>query len=138
MTTKLKLLKTVPLDLALLLSLSSCTDVITDVINDITNAFTSEAIAVGQQTGLVAHSQGPVPDAFHMVGSAGQLSTAQTTTLLHLSWPQSHQAIESALGYPHTRATYADYYTLPNGHTATIYYSGGNATGYSLGDSGVE
>jgi len=132
----LKLLKTVPLDLLLLFGLTGCADVAADIVNSLTDALSHEAIAVGQQTGLVAHGEGPGPDAFKMVGSSGQLTQYQTTTLLHLNWPQSHQAIASVLGTPNSRDTNADYYTLPNGHTATIHYSGGDATGYSLGDSG--
>ncbi|NEZ55344.1 hypothetical protein [Adonisia turfae] len=128
----------ITLDLALLIGLTSCADGVSDTVNSLTQAFRNDAVAVSQPAGLVAHSQGPSSEAFHMVGSSGQLTHQQTTTLLQLNWPQSHQAIEGALGHPHTRDTYADYYTLPNGHTATVYYSGGDATGYSLGDSGVE
>ncbi len=125
-------LTTIPLDLLLVLGLISCGPQINDVINGISN----EAVAVSQEVGLVAAGSGPSSDAFAMVGSTGQLTAHRLTTVLHLGWPQSYQAIEGALGLPHTCDTYADYYTMPNGHTLTIHYSGGSATGYSLGDSG--
>lgn len=122
----------IPLDLILVFGLASCGPQISDVIEGISN----EAVTVSQEVGLVAAGSGPSSDAFTMVGSTGQLTAGQLTTVLHLGWPQSYQAIESALGRPYTRDTYADYYTMPNGHGLTIHYSGGNATGYSLGDSG--
>mgnify|MGYP001801995983 FL=1 len=122
----------IPLDLLLAFGLISCGPQINDVIEGISN----EAVAVSQEVGLVAAGPGPSSDAFTMVGSTGQLTARQLNTVLHLGWPQSYQAIESALGRPYTRDTYADYYTVPNGHRLTIHYSGGNATGYSLGDSG--
>ncbi|MEM9487087.1 MAG: hypothetical protein AAGA83_25735 [Cyanobacteria bacterium P01_F01_bin.116] len=136
MKAKYTLITTIPL----LLLVGGCGDIVADVINSITDAIGGEvANATGQETGLMAHGHGPGPDAFQMVGSTGQLSEGQINQLLHLSWPQSHQAITTALGTPHTRDTHADYYQMPNGHTATVYYSGsGNATGYSLGDSGAE
>lgn len=119
-------------DLLLVLGLISCGPQINDVIEGISN----EAVAVSQEVGLVAAGSGPSSDAFTMVGSTGQLTVQQLNTVLHLGWPQSYLAIEGALGQPHTRDTYADYYTMPNGHKLTIHYSGGTATGYSLGDSG--
>lgn len=119
-------------DLLLVFGLVSCGPQINDVIEGISN----EAVAVSQEIGLVGADSGPSADAFTMVGSADQLTVQQLNTVLHLGWPQSYQAIEGVLGRPHTRDTYADYYTMPNGHILTVYYSGGNATGYSLGDSG--
>lgn len=95
----------------------------------------TDGAAIASKTGLQPQQSEPSVDAFEMVGS-GDLTKQQLNSVFYLQWPQSHEAMAGLLGQPKYRDDGADYYTMPNGHSLTVYYAGGVATGYSLGDSG--
>ncbi|MEO1351313.1 MAG: hypothetical protein AAFW84_21305 [Cyanobacteria bacterium J06635_15] len=91
--------------------------------------------AVASKTGLQAQQGQTKAEAFTMAGGSA-LTDHQLLSVLYLQWPQSHEAIAGLLGTPGYRDDQADYFTMPNGHTLTVYYAGGEAIGYTLGDSG--
>ncbi|MBD2054472.1 hypothetical protein H6F88_00210 [Oculatella sp. FACHB-28] len=69
-------------------------------------------------------------------GLDGTFQTEDILTLQYLSFPQSYTAIKDRFGFPAYRDSQADYYKLPNGNWAAIYYdSSGNAIAYSFSDS---
>lgn len=65
----------------------------------------------------------------------GQLTQQDINTLLHLSWPQSYDAIKDRFGLPAYRDGQLDYYQLPNGHWTAIQYQDSTAIRYSFSDS---
>ena len=114
---------------------AACSPVVqTELKNELmTLGITQPAIATA--TGWQSTHLQPDQDAFVMVAT-GQVNEAQINSLFWLTWPQSHEAMTDLLGYPAQQDDHADYYTMPNGHGLTVYYNGGYAFGYSLGDSG--
>ena len=96
---------------------------------------TQEQVAIASKTGLQPQQGKPSADAFVMAGN-GNVTKQQLTSVLYLQWPQSYGAMFNLLGSPAKRDDWADYYVMPNGHSLTVYYANGVATGYSLGDSG--
>lgn len=93
-------------------------------------------VAIATKTGLDVTKSAVPSETAQPYGLDGQLSEQDTKALTHLTWPQSYDAIKSRFGFPAYRDDAADYYQLPNGHWAAIYYTGAQATSYSLSDSG--
>ncbi|NEP19300.1 MAG: hypothetical protein F6J97_20795 [Leptolyngbya sp. SIO4C1] len=96
----------------------------------------SGEVAVASKTGLDVTQKATPSASAQPYGLDGSLSKEDVIALVHLSWPQSYEAVSGRLGFPAYRDETADYYQLPNGHWTAIYYTGATATGYSLSDSG--
>jgi hypothetical protein len=64
-----------------------------------------------------------------------KLDGQQVSTLLHLQFPQSYEAIKNRLGIPAYRNAEADYYRLPNGRWVMVSYNEvGKAIGFQFGN----
>lgn len=95
-----------------------------------------QSSTIASKTGLDLTQKATPPANAQPYALDGVLSKDDVTALFHLSWPQSYEAISGRLGFPAYRDETADYYQLPNGHWAAIYYTDTTATGYGLSDSG--
>jgi hypothetical protein len=68
--------------------------------------------------------------------SSGEMSWEQFNALQHLGWPQSGADMEGTFGSPAYRIREADYYRLPDGRYAVVWYTFQNrAFGYAVQDS---
>lgn len=92
-------------------------------------------VAIATKTGIDVTKPATPSATAQPYGLDGQLSEQDTKVLTHLTWPQSYDAIKDRFGFPAYRDDAADYYKLPNGHWAAIFYTGAQATSYSLSDS---
>lgn len=89
--------------------------------------------AVGARVQVFPLEPDPVPA--NRWGS-GLLSWEQFRILQHLAWPQSGLDMQGTFGGPAHRAAGADYYRLPNGRFAVIWYDAANqALGYAVQDA---
>lgn len=68
--------------------------------------------------------------------SSGGMSWEKFSILQYLAWPQAGPDMAGTFGSPAYRITEADYYRLPDGRYAVIWYSFHNqALGYAVQDS---
>lgn len=68
--------------------------------------------------------------------SQGSLNWQQLTLLQHLAWPQAGPDMEGTFGSPAYRMREADYYRLPDGRYAVVWYtSQDQAIGYAIQDA---
>ena len=76
-----------------------------------------------------------MPPADALSYANGTLTPHETMRLMHLSFPQSYNAIKNAIGFPNYRTNVADYYLLPNGRWVMLSYDQSNhAIALQIGD----
>lgn len=84
-----------------------------------------------------APEAGPLPGEFSPDGGSeygveGGATDHQIEMIASLAWPQSRADMVGTLGLPLHFTQFADYYQASGNRWLIIYYSGPNATGYSL------
>jgi hypothetical protein len=91
-----------------------------------------ESVSVGGEAIALTTFTAPPPSA-QPYGVEGTLTEQELIALVHLSFPQSYDAISSRLGFPAKRDAAADYYQIEGTNNwVAVWYDGAIATGYGI------